>query len=235
VSLLLLFNAGDVVAGSAAIMEQADTASASGGIAIAAITGVSEAADGLIAGGMLKVAATSVQSEAADMPGGQARLLVQAFAPLAETNDELASACVVSLGGMGEIIEIGDVSAAAATTSIMGALAIVETDDELAAGTFLGSVPLPYRRGGDDDWKQHEWEKHWQQDLRRIIDEAWRVANGEIDPVTRAELPQPDLSTVHDALSLLAERQATLHMRTVIAEQERRAEDEALALLLLAA
>ncbi len=234
-SLLLLYNSADVIIGNAVVAEANDTANSSAKLGIIAQAGVTDVADILTASATPAIKATLSQAEAADALDGQARLPVQIHASLIEAADMPVSAGAIALAGSAAIAEADDASAGAGAVAITAGAALIELDDTVIAQTFMGRVPLPYRKGGDGDWKRHEREKRWRDDLRRIIDEAWRIAGGEIDPVTRAELPPSDLSRIRVVLSRKADRKDFERAMAIAAAREQHARDEAIAVLLLAA
>lgn len=86
-----------------------------------------------------------------------------------------------------------------------------------------------------DEHERERREQKWKDDLRKIIDQSWRIADGEIDPVTFEPIPPPDYSAVIDELKRQAFALDQARAGAFIAEQERLQSDEAIAVLLLAA
>ncbi|MGE3875492.1 MAG: hypothetical protein AB7F74_21270 [Parvibaculaceae bacterium] len=109
----------------------------------------------------------------------------------------------------------------------------------LDPGLTLAPAPPPEvtaRRHGADDRQEYErWLRKWQESLRRIIERSWRIANGEIDPVTLEPIPQPDLQGLAAALGLVEEARDRAALDAIVAENARRQEEEAITVLLLAA
>ncbi|QIG49561.1 hypothetical protein G5V57_18695 [Nordella sp. HKS 07] len=129
--------------------------------------------------------------------------------------------------------EQGDIIDASGAVGIAASLSIAEEEDTLSLSALMPTWYL--RRGGDDAWVQYECrQREWEEQLRLIIDRSWRIANGEINPITFEPIPPPDHSAVvgeliHRALTLDQAR-----TEAFIAEQERLQEEEAIAILLVA-
>jgi hypothetical protein len=224
------------ISGALNATEADDTVAGVATLLIKGTLSQTEAADTVVATGGLPIAATLARTEAGDTVTSTGVLSLTAAAAVIEANDTTAATGGILIQGALSVVEANDTVAATASAPIQARLSITEDDDTVVSSFWPVLQVRP--RGGpwpvhDDEpaWSRRDWER----DLRRIIDEAWRIANGEIDPVTRAELPPPDLSAIHDALSLLADRRARQRIKAVIADHESRAEDEAVALLLLAA
>lgn len=219
-----------------AIGEAGDALSATSAVLIAGRLSAAEAADTIAATGVLPLTGSLSQIEARDDPASAGILPLAAAAAPTEANDTSAAAGAIDLAASAAITESDDTLAAASSAPVRARLSITE-DDDTVLSSFWPVLRFRPRGGpwpvhdGEPGWSRRDWER----DLRRIIDEAWRIANGEIDPVTRNELPPPDLSAVHDALAALADKRAGEHVSRVVADRERRAEEEAVALLLLAA
>lgn len=109
------------------------------------------------------------------------------------------------------------------------------------SGDFTSQTPTPiviHRPGTWDPRQEYERRQREDEEKRReIIERAWRIANGEIDPVTLEELPEPipvDLTAIKAALAGMQAEQDRHVIETFVAEQMRLHEDKAIAVLLLA-
>ena len=241
--------------GTADITEADDTVSATGKLAIAGTLSVTEANDTLASAGTLPIVGMASLTEAGDTLTAIGTLALKGTASITEAGDTLNSAGVLPIVGTLSRTEADDTLSAVGALAIKGALSVVEQDDTLTGigalairGTLsvteaddtiaaTGLMPIFYpRRGGWDERLEFERrQRQWEEDLRRIIDRSWRIANGEIDPITFEPIPPPDYSPVigtllDQALSLDRQR-----VETFIAEEQRRQEDDAIAILLLAA
>jgi hypothetical protein len=92
------------------------------------------------------------------------------------------------------------------------------------------------RRGGIDE-RQDIWrrELEWERDLKLVIDQAWAIAHGLMDPVTLEPIPPPDLEGLATALELIEQARDRAAADIVMEAEARRQEEEAIAILLLAA
>lgn len=103
----------------------------------------------------------------------------------------------------------------------------------------IGAAPAPptiIRHGGGDRKDYQTRQQESREELQRIIDQAWRIANGEIDPITLEAIPPPpppDYSLVQDALAAQAINEDQQRIEAFISAQERMRQDEAIAVLLL--
>lgn len=100
----------------------------------------------------------------------------------------------------------------------------------------VAPVVIDLRHGGGDRKDRQTREYESRERLQRIIDQAWRIANGEIDPVTLEEIPlppPPDYSLIENALANQAIELDQQRIEDFVTAQERAMEDEAVAVLLL--
>lgn len=218
---------------------------------------VTEDDDTLSASGGVHIQASLAATEANDVPSASGALQVTASAFITEQDDVGASTGTLSISGSVAVTEGDDVPSASGTVDVVGSLAVVEDDDTLSAQGLLGIeaslaitedddtlsalalMPIVYpRRGGIDEQEQEEFERRkrrWKDDLGRIVDRSWRIANGEIDPVTFQPIPPPDFSAVIDELKRQALALDQERATAFVAQQEQMQEEEAIAVLLLAA
>lgn len=202
----------------------------------------------------LDLIATLAVTEADDVASGAGTVDIVATAAITEAHDTVTAAATIEITATAAITEGGDVPSAAGTVDIVGSLALTEGDDAIAAAatieilavavinegddTFEASAIMPVfypRRGGVDDREEYEcWLRQWEESLRRIIDRAFAIAAGEIDPITGEPIPPPDHSPV---IAAMLDQALSLDRRRVeafMAEQRRLEEDDAMAVLLLA-
>jgi hypothetical protein len=219
---------------------------------------ISEADDTLSGTGTLLIQGTLSRMEADDTLSAAGTLTIKGSASITEANDTLSATGALALNGAASITEAGDAVTSTSTLLIKGAVGVTEADDTLAATgtaqrsgvvditeandavTASGAAPTPiislHRRGAWDERQEFERrQREWAEDLRRIIDRSWRIANGEIDPITFEPIPPPDYSLVNAALAAQAISLDRRRAEAFIAEAQRRQEDDAIAVLLLAA
>ena len=223
-----------LVNGIASITEANDTLSATATLAIKGTASITEAGDTVSATGTIGLNGTVSITEANDTLAASATLAIKATLSATEASDTLAAAGTLPITGVLSVTEQNDTTGGAGAVAIIGTLSITEADDTLASSALM---PIFYpRRGGWDERQEFERrQREWQENLRRIIDRSWRIANGEIDPITFEPIPPPDYSIINAVLAV--QQQALDHQRTeaFIAEAQRRQEDDAIAILLLAA
>lgn len=235
-SLLLLFNGGVIgpIEGEFTVSEANDTLSALVSVGIAAEAEATEAGDAASAAGTAALAGSTGSTETGDAGTATAALAIVAVMAAIEGDD------VPSVYGALDIVsslaatEQGDIIGAASAVDIFATLTVAEEDDTLFTSALM---PIWYpRRGGDDEWARYERrQREWEEQLRRIIDRSWRIANGEIDPITFEPIPPPDYSAVTGELISQALTLDRARVEVFIAEQERLQEEEAISILLLAA
>jgi hypothetical protein len=223
-----------LIQGTLSSTEANDTLSATAMLAIKGTASITEADDTLAATATLAIKGTVPITEASDTLSAAATLAIKGTLAATEANDTLAAAGMLVITGVLTLTEQGDTIVSAGVLPIATTLAITEAGDTLAAAS---QMPIFYpRRGGWDERLEFERrQREWQEDLRRIIDRSWRIANGEIDPITFKPIPPPDYSPVIETLlnqALSLDRQ---RVDAFIAEERRRQEDDAVAILLLAA
>lgn len=196
-----------------------------------------ESADSASAMGTLSVQGSVHRAEFDDIPQASGALAIRAFSGTSEAYETLLATSVLFIGGAVDAVEMADMLAVVSVIAIVATLSIPEADDTGSADTFMGGIPLPARPGGGEDsaWERYARERQWQADLRRIIEQAWRIAHGEIDSVTRDVKPPPDLRVILGVLSRRAEARVNEDLRSYVTRRQRCAEDDATAVLLLAA
>ncbi|MGE0238400.1 MAG: hypothetical protein AB7F09_20010 [Parvibaculaceae bacterium] len=249
------FAAGGITGGVMAT-EADDTVSAAGKVALKGAASITEAADTLSANGALAIRGTLSAAEADHAIAATGALPIAGA--LAATLDETTVAAAGEADGrVGSVnvIEQDDTVAATSVLPITGTLGAPEANDTvLATGVHVlrgeagivladvavaASADMPVfhpRRGGVDEREElRRRELQWEQDLRRIIDQAWAIAHGLIDPVTLEPVPPPDFDGLAGALALIQRARDQAQVETLIAEEARRQEEDAMAVLLLAA
>lgn len=239
---LSITEANDTVAGAGALrisgvlarIEAGDTVASTATLAITGILSRTEAADTLAASGVLPIIGTALIAEANDTLIAPGTVLVQGTLARTEANDTLSAAGALAVTGTLAVVEQDDTPFGAGAVAITGTLSATEAEDILVAS---GLMPVFYpRRGGTDERQEFEHrQREWQESLRPIIDRSFRIANGEIDRVTFEEIPPPDYSPINAALAaqeLALDRQ---RIDQFVAARRQNQEDEAMAILLLAA
>ena len=188
------------------------------------------------------VIAALALSEASDGLVAAGALAVKASASPIEAGDGLASAGALALAASVSVSENGDTCASQGSLAIKAAHSAVEEADLLSAASRLQGEDLALahaaRRGGA--WPDpHDGIARTRQerelDLRRAIDEAWERAYSESESAVRREPAAPDLASLCEALVRLAEARTEQCRASAIANLQRSAEDDAVAVLLLAA
>lgn len=235
-SLLLLFADGVLgpVEGAFAAIEATDTPSASAVLQIAANVGQAEADDVASAAGATALAGSVALTEADDVGPATAALAIAAGLAGTEGDDVPSAIGALAIVASAAWGEQDDGISAASAVDIGATLTVAEADDILTVSALMPIWHL--RRGGDEAWAEYERGRRlWEDQLRQIIDRSWRVAGGEIDPVTFEPIPPPDHSAVIGGL--IAQALALDRARTdvFIAEQERLQKEEAIAILLVTA
>lgn len=235
-SLLLLFHgslAGPVNA-DLAVTEADDTLSASATIGIIANVATTETDDVASASGTVEIVVSAAITEANDTLSSSATLALAATLAIVERGDIPSVSGTVDIVGSFAATEEDDSLSVSANLIVSAFLAVTERDDTLSASALM---PIWYpRRGGDDEWARYEQrQREWDEQLRQIIDRSWRIANGEIDPITFEPIPPPDYSPVIGELINQALTLDQARAEAFMAEQERRQEEEAISILLLAA
>jgi hypothetical protein len=217
-----------------AVTEQNDTLSSSATLDIQASLAATEASDIASTAGTVDIVGSTSASEANDTLAGTATLDIQATVSVTEANDIPSATGTADIAGSLSGTEANDTVAADATLGITAAAISTEDDDTLAASALM---PVWYpRRGGIDDREDYErWLRDWQERLRRVIDRSWRIASGEIDPVTFEPIPPPDFESLTAALALVQRARDQAAQEAFVAEEAQAQEEEAIAMLLLAA
>lgn len=217
-----------------AITEQDDSIAASATLDLLATLAATEADDFPTADGTVLITTSSFPTEADDTAASTGIVAIAANVVITETDDVPSVAGAAGIVGSVISTEAGDTLAADVQIGILANAVITEDDDTIAIAALM---PIWYpRRGGIDERQEFErQQREWKENLRRIIDEAWLIAAGIIDPVTRQVIPPPDYSPVIEAMikDALAVDQARAEV--FMAEEVRRQEEDAIAVLLLAA
>lgn len=235
-SLLLLFAGGQVgpIQGDLAFAEAHDGLSASGSLPVSGSAWPGEAHDAATAAGALVVTAQIFVGESDDAISTNALLSLAGTVSLTENDDVPSTDGAVAVVGSAASVEESDSSSMQGAIGLAALLAATEEDDTFSASALM---PIWYlRRGGDDEWARRERSQiEWEQQLRRIIDRSWQIANGEIDPITLLPIPPPDYTTVINEMLRQAVALDQARAEAFIAEQEKLQEEEAISILLLAA
>lgn len=236
-SLLLLFHGSPPagpVSGDLAITESSDVLSASSVLPLNGSLTPTEADDVGIASGTLTVAASVIVTEGDDACASGATVALVGGLAAAEGDDVPAAGGRVDIVASIAVSENSDALATQGAIGVKGELSAVEGDDALSASALM---PIFYpRRGGGDLWAKYEQRQiEWGQQLSRIIDRSWRIAHGEIDPVTLLPVPPPDYSPVTGELINRARALDQTRVEAFIAEQKRQQEEDAISILLLVA
>lgn len=235
-SLLLLFAGRPIgpIQGDLMIIEANDGLAASSSLPVFGSTGSIEADDVAASSGALVITPQVFVGEADDAGVANAMLSLAGIGTIAEDDDVPSTDGTVAVVGSAASVEESDTPLMQGAVGVMGDLAAIEEDDFLSVSALM---PILYpRRGGDDArarYEQHQIE--WQEQLRRIIDRSWQIANGEIDPVTFLPIPPPDYSSVVEELRRQALALDQTRIRAFVEEHERLQEEEAISILLLAA
>lgn len=235
-SLVLLFAGGQIgpIQGDLSIAEANDDLTASCSLPVSGSVGSVEANDVATAAGALVITAQVYVDESDDVGTASATLPIAGLATVTEDDDVHSLWGTIAVVGSIAFAEENDGFSAQGATNIAALLAANEEDDAFSASALM---PIWYpRRGGDDEWARYERRQiEWQEQLRRIIDRSWQIANGEIDPVTFLPIPPPDYSAVVGEMINQALAVDQARTEAFIAEQERLQEEEAISILLLAA
>jgi hypothetical protein len=198
-----------------------------------------EANDALAATGTIALKAALSGTESNDAAAVTAALAIRATLSAAQADDTLSAAGALAIRADANTTLAGAAAAATGAAAIKANASIIEQEDEVAASGETGIAPAPIiiatRHGADDRKEFERRQKEWQEDLRRIVDRAWKVANGEIDPVTLEPMPPADLASLAGALELVHKARDQAALDEFMADEARLQEEEAVALLLLAA
>lgn len=236
-----LTHGGGPISGTASITEADDTLAATGKVALTGAASITEANGTLIATGALALKGIASITEAGDAVSVVCVLPIAGTLSATEADDTLSAQGAgqpVTTGSF-DVTEADDSVTATAVLAITGTISIAEAGDTLAAtATIADAPPAPVfvHVGGDDPRLIHERkQREWQEQLRQIIDQAWRIANGDIDPVTFEPIPAPDFVSLAAALQVAEQARDQAALDAFVAEEARLQEEEAIAVLLLAA
>lgn len=248
--------------GTASITEADDTVSAAGTVTLKGTASITEASDTLSSAVTLLIKGTASPAEAGDTLSSTATLLIKGTLSTTEASDTLAATGVLPITGTLSVTEAGDTLSAqgagqpvttgtldvteaddslsaTAALAITGTASLTEADDAVSAEATVSDQPIiavrrfAYDPRHDKDRKEFERQQQdWQEDLRRIIDQAWDTATTEPPPLPE---PEPlDLSFINEALAQAQAAQDQANIDAFIADQQRLQEEEAIAVLLLA-
>lgn len=235
-SLLLLFAGGPIgpIQGDLTIIEFNDGLTASSSLPVSGSTGSIEVDDVATSAGALVITAQAFVGEVDDTGVANAMLSLAGIVTIAEGDDVPSTKGTVAVVGSAASVEESDRSLMQGAVGVGAYLAAIEEDDLLSVSALM---PIWYpRRGGSDEWAHNEQRQiEWQEQLRRIIDRSWKVAHGEIDPVTFLPIPPPDYSSVIEELRRQALALDQTRIQAFVEEHERLQEEEAISILLLAA
>ena len=259
-SLLLLFHGAFTgVTGTAGIAETDDAVASAGAIVLKGSAGLTEASDALSATAAVALKGAAALVEAGDTLGAAGVLRIGGAAGIAETSDSIASIGALPILGAAGVVaadvavlaagsaggnagtvaatEASDTLAAAARLALAGAVTVTLADAALSAAGQVAQLPLvvPRRGGAAEREAVERRDRDWERDLKRIIDEAWAMAHGLADPVTHKPLPKSDIGGLADALALAQEALDREQLDALLAETASLQEEEAVAMLLLAA
>jgi hypothetical protein len=230
-------SAGNVgISGTAGITEANDTAAATGTIAIKGTLSATLAGATLAATGALALKGTASITEAHDTVSATGTLALRGSASVAEADDTASSAGLLPVTGRLSAAEAGDTVSSAGGAAISATLDATSPEVTAAAtGQVVGMPIIITHRGGGErhDYERRLWRR--QEELRRTIDQAWKIANGEIDPVTLEPVPPADLQSLAAALRLIHATRDQAVRDEFMAGEARLQEEEAVAVLLLAA
>jgi hypothetical protein len=239
-SLLLLFRSDPAgpISGTVSVTEADDTVAAAAGLALGATASIAEAADTVSALATLAIKGTLSASLANATLAATAAPALTGAASVTAAGDSVSSSAALAIKGTVGVIQTDDIVAATGGTgAIAGSLGATLADVTVSSSVVLAEAPIVIAHGGGrDDREDYErWLRNWQDDLRSTIDQAWKIANGEIDPLTLEPMPPADLAGLTSALELIEAARDQAAMDAFMAEETRLQEEEAIAMLLLAA
>jgi hypothetical protein len=241
-----LTEANDTLAATATLLirgafsstEAGDSLVSTGTLALKGTASIAEAGDTLSATGALALKGVAAVTEVTDTLASTGTLAIKGTLSSTEADDTLVSTGVGSVAITGTLAatEAGDTLSAAGTLAVRGTVGITEAGDTLAAtGSTVVTIVSPRRGGWDERQEFERRRREWQESLRPIIDRSFRIANGEIDPVTFEEIPPPDYSNIKAVVAASEMALDQQRNEQFKAEQNHLQEDEAIAILLLAA
>ncbi|MGE0007790.1 MAG: hypothetical protein AB7S92_19690 [Parvibaculaceae bacterium] len=221
------------LAGTAALTGIGDTVSAAATAALAGTAAMAEADHALAATGVLAIAGAAGMIEAGDAVSAAvaANGAVGALAAAAADQAVAAAGAVPVAGTLATTAATG--LAAEGAVAIRGE-ALIALGDAAAAAPARMPVVYPRRGGIDEREELRRRELEWERDLRRIIEEAWAVAHGLVDPVTLAPVPPPDFDGLAGALASARQAVDRESLEALLADVARREEEEAMVILLAA-
>ena len=239
-SLLLLFRSdpGGPLSGTVSVTEADDTVAAAAGLALGATASMAEAGDTVSALATLAIKGTLSASLANATLAATGTLALKGAASVTEAGDSVSSSAALAIRGTVGVAQADDIVAATGGTgAITGSLGAMLADVTASSSVALAQAPIVIAHGGGaDDREEYErWLRNWQDDLRSTIDRAWKIANGEIDPLTLEPVPPADLASLTSALELIGQARDQAATDAFMAEEARLQEEEAIAMLLLAA
>jgi hypothetical protein len=225
-------------------------AAATGG---AGTAGMAETNDTIWARGVAARNGGASMAVAGNSPAARGALTLKAMTALVGTSNAAVASAILPVAGTLGAVEardmvssaggtrataalgatLADVSLAAdGAAAIAGRSTIILADAKMSASAAKPAVIL--RRAGSDG--SDEFERHqreWRQDLRRVIDDAFGIAGSLVDPDMPG--PPPDFAGLAGALHLRRQAMEQETVELLLAEEARRQEEDAMAILLLAA
>ena len=219
---------------TASIAEAGDGIAAAGALAIRGLASIPGAVATLSATSRLAKKATASLPEAHDAASAKGGIALLGTARMTASAAALAAAAVLPVAGAVGVIAKAATLAAVGASASFGRAAVTLQGVAISAAADTPSV---YRgRGGiDERTALHRRERQWERDLKRIIDEAWDIAHGLIDPVTRESVAPPDVVGLAASLNEVRRQDDRKRIGTLMADEARLREEDAIALLLLAA
>jgi hypothetical protein len=219
---------------TAAIAEARDTVAAAGALAIRGSASNPGAVATLSATGRLARKATASLPEADDAASAKGGITLLATARMTASAAALAATAVLPAAGVVGVIAEAATLAAVGASASFGRAAVTLQGVTVSAAA---DTPAMYRRRGvvDERATLRRREREWERDLKRIIDEAWDIAHGLIDPVTRVSVAPPDVAGLAASLNLVRRQDDRKRIGTLMAQEARLREEDTIAVLLLAA
>jgi hypothetical protein len=226
------------LAGTLSITEADDTVASTGTVLIKGTLSATLAGATLAATGTVALKGTASITEAGDTVSAAGALALKATASIAEADDTISVAGILPIAGTLSATEADDTVSATGSTGGVTATLVAALADAMVSSTGQAApapVVVAQRRGGGDREEYERWFREWQDDLRCTIDQAWQIANGEIDPVTLEPISPADLESLAMALGRIRQARDQAALNEFIAEDARLEEEKAIAVLLLAA
>ena len=183
-SYLVLRAVRTAVSATASMAEARDTVAAVGALALRGSASNQGAVATLSAAGRLALKGTASLPRANDAASAKGGIALRATAGMTASAAALSAAGVLPIGGA--VAVTGNAMTLASAGASAGFGRAVVTLQGVTVSAAAGKLAF-YRRHGAIDERDalRRREREWERDLKRIIDEAWAIAHGLIDPVTR--------------------------------------------------